>query len=190
MYITYIMDTGYNSFSTISNEVNTTSNSITLDSSDNYLVGDVILVDNEFMLIKEVSDQTLTVERGYRNSLNQIHGIGTNVQKLVTDSDMKAVRGYALFRGEKGYSFSVSLGEEGIPTNLQFRFLPSRSLLFRLYKSNCLERKRRINIKINDLVGSNEKLSNDSSLTKVFRLCFPRYVFYRSKYWSVYKSWP
>ena len=54
MYITYIMDTGYNSFSTISNEVNTTSNSITLASSDNYLVGDVILVDNEFMLIKEV----------------------------------------------------------------------------------------------------------------------------------------
>ena len=57
----------------------------------------------------------MTVERGYRNSLNQIHGIGTNVQKLVTDSDMKAVRGYALFRGEKGYSFSVSLGEEGMP---------------------------------------------------------------------------
>lgn len=116
MYITYIMDTGFNSFSTISNEVDTTSSTITLASSDNYLVGDIVLVDNEFMLIKEISDQTLTVERGYRNSLQQIHGIGTNVQKLVTDTDMKAVRGYALFKGEKGYSFSVSLGKEGMPT--------------------------------------------------------------------------
>ena len=57
MYITYIMDTGFNSFSTISNEVDTTSSTITLASSDNYLVGDVVLVDNEFMLIKEISDQ-------------------------------------------------------------------------------------------------------------------------------------
>ena len=35
MYITYIMDTGFNSFSTISNEVNDSTDSITLVSSDN-----------------------------------------------------------------------------------------------------------------------------------------------------------
>ena len=116
IYITYLMDTGFNSFSTISNEVNTSTNSVTLVSSDNYTVGDVILIDNEFMLIKEVSAQTLTVERGYRNSLKQVHGIGTSVQKIVTDLDMKAVRGYAIFKGEKGYQFAVSLGKEGVPT--------------------------------------------------------------------------
>ena len=115
MYITYIMDTGF-TFSTISNEVNDSTDSITLVSSDNYAVGDVILVDNEFMLIKEISAQTFTVERGHRNSLKQIHGIGTSVLKLVTDSDMKAVRGYAIFKGEKGYQFAVSLGKEGVPT--------------------------------------------------------------------------
>ena len=115
MYITYIMDTGFNSFSTITNEVNKSTDLITLVSSDNYSVGDIILIDNEFMLIKDISAQTFTVERGYRNSLKQIHGIGTSVQKLISDSDMKAVRGYALFKGEKGYSFSVSLGKEGVP---------------------------------------------------------------------------
>ena len=116
VYITYLMDTGFNSFSTISNEVNTSTESITLVSSDNYSVGDIILIDNEFMLIKEITAQTFTVERGYRDSLKQVHGIGTSVQKLVTDSDMKAVRGYAVFKGEKGYQFAVSLGKEGTPT--------------------------------------------------------------------------
>ena len=110
------MDTGFNSFSTISNEVSISSNTITLVSSDNYAAGDIILVDNEFMLIQEISAQTFTVERGYRNSLKQIHGVGTSVQKLVTDTDMKAVRGYAVFKGEKGYQFAVSLGNEGVPT--------------------------------------------------------------------------
>ena len=115
MYITYIMDTGFNSFSTVSNELNTTTTSVTVVSGINYAVGDIVLLDNEFMLIKEISNQTLIVERGYRNSLPQIHGIGTPVQKLITDTDMKAVRGYAFFKGEKGYSFSVSLGKEGVP---------------------------------------------------------------------------
>ena len=72
------MDTGFNSFSTISNEVSISSNSITLVSSDNYAAGDIILVDNEFMLIQEISAQTFTVERGYRNSLKQIHGVGSS----------------------------------------------------------------------------------------------------------------
>ncbi len=116
MYITYIMDTGFNSFSTISNEVDRLKNTLTVVSSDNYDVGDIILVDNELMLIQEISNQTLTVQRGFRDSLSQNHGIGTSVQKLVKDSDMKAVRGYALFKGEKGYRFSVSLGKEGVPT--------------------------------------------------------------------------
>ena len=116
MFITYIMDTGFNSFSDTSNEVDLTTSTLTVDNTSNYSSGDVVLVDNEFMLIQEISENALTVERGYRNSIKQIHGIGTPVQKLILDTDMKAVRGYALFKGEKGYSFSVSLGQEGIPT--------------------------------------------------------------------------
>ena len=162
MYITYIMDTGFNSFSTISNEVDTTSSTITLASSDNYLVGDIILVDNEIMLIKEISDQTLTVERGYRNSLQQIHGIGTNVQKLVTDTDMKAVRGYALFKGEKGYSFAVSLGKEGIPTKFTISDSCPQDLYYLDYiKVTAWREKGESTSKSIDLVGSDAKLSND-----------------------------
>ncbi len=116
MFITYIMDTGFNSFSDTSNEVDLTTNTLSVDNTSNYSLGDVVLVDNEFMLIQEVSENAFTVERGYRNSIKQIHGIGTPVQKLILDTDMKAVRGYALFKGEKGYSFSVSLGQEGMPT--------------------------------------------------------------------------
>ena len=63
MYITYVMDTGFNSFSTLSNEVSISSNSITLVSSDNYSVGDIILVDNEFMLIQEISAQAYSRKR-------------------------------------------------------------------------------------------------------------------------------
>ena len=115
MFITYIMDTGFNSFSDISNEVDLTTSTLTVDNASNYSPGDVVLVDNEFMLIQKISENTFTVERGYRNSIKQIHGIGTAVQKLIMDTDMKAVRGYALFKGEKGYSFSVSIGQEGMP---------------------------------------------------------------------------
>ena len=49
IYITYIMDTGFNSFSTVSNEVNTTTNSVTVVSDNNYAVGDIVLLDNELM---------------------------------------------------------------------------------------------------------------------------------------------
>ena len=104
-----------NSFSDISNEVDLTTSTLTVDNTSNYSPGDVVLVDNEFMLIQKISENTFTVERGYRNSIKQIHGIGTAVQKLIMDTDMKAVRGYALFKGEKGYSFSVSIGLEGMP---------------------------------------------------------------------------
>ena len=69
------MDTGFNSFSTVSNELNTTTTSVTVVSDSNYSVGDVVLLDNEFMLIQEISNQTFTVERGYRNSLQQVHGL-------------------------------------------------------------------------------------------------------------------
>ena len=162
MYITYIMDTGFNSFSTISNEVDTTSSTITLASSDNYLVGDVVLVDNEFMLIKEISDQTLTVERGYQNSLQQIHGIGTNVQKIVTDTDMKAVRGYALFKGEKGYSFSVSLGKEGMPTKFTISDSCPKDVYSLVYITATAWREKGESISRSvDLGGSDAKLSND-----------------------------
>ena len=75
------------------------------------------------MKIINITNQTFTVERGFNNSIIQIHGVGTSVQKLVTDTDMKAVRGYALFRGEKGYSFSVSLGKEESQQNLVFQIL-------------------------------------------------------------------
>ena len=162
MYITYIMDTGFNSFSTISNEVNDSTDSITLVSSDNYAVGDVILVDNEFMLIKEISAQTFTVERGYRNSLKQIHGIGTSVQKLVTDSDMKAVRGYAVFKGEKGYQFTVSLGKEGVPT----KFTISDSCPRDLYSLDYIEvyawrEKGESTSRSIDIGGADATISND-----------------------------
>ena len=163
MYITYVMDTGFNSFSTLSNEVSISSNSITLVSSDNYSVGDIILVDNEFMLIQEISAQTFTVERGYRNSLKQIHGIGTSVQKLVTDTDMKAVRGYAVFKGEKGYQFAVSLGHEGVPT----RFTISDSCPKDLYSLDYIKvfawrEKGESFTRSVDLGGADAVISNDS----------------------------
>ncbi len=163
MYITYVMDTGFNSFSTLSNEVSISSNSITLVSSDNYSVGDIILVDNEFMLIQEISAQTFTVERGYRNSLKQIHGIGTSVQKLVTDTDMKAVRGYAVFKGEKGYQFAVSLGQEGVPT----RFTISDSCPKDLYSIDYIKvfawrEKGESFTRSVDLGGADAVISNDS----------------------------
>ena len=163
MYITYIMDTGFNSFSTISNEVSISSNTITLVSSDNYAAGDIILVDNEFMLIQEISAQTFTVERGYRNSLKQIHGVGTSVQKLVTDTDMKAVRGYAVFKGEKGYQFAVSLGNEGVPT----RFTISDSCPKDLYSLDYIKvfawrEKGESFTRSVDLGGADAVISNDS----------------------------
>ena len=157
------MDTGFNSFSTISNEVSISSNTITLVSSDNYAAGDIILVDNELMLIQEISAQTFTVERGYRNSLKQIHGVGTSVQKLVTDTDMKAVRGYAVFKGEKGYQFAVSLGNEGVPT----RFTISDSCPKDLYSLDYIKvfawrEKGESFTRSVDLGGADAVISNDS----------------------------
>ena len=102
------MDTGFNAFSTISNDVNTSDTSITVVSSDNYYIGDIILIDNELMKIINITNQTFTVERGFNNSIIQIHGVGTSVQKLVTDTDMKAVRGYALLEEKKGMLFSFT----------------------------------------------------------------------------------
>lgn len=162
MYITYIMDTGFNAFSTISNDVNTSDTSITVVSSDNYYIGDIILIDNELMKIINITNQTFTVERGFNNSIIQIHGVGTSVQKLVTDTDMKAVRGYALFRGEKGYSFSVSLGKEGIPT----KFTISDSCPKDLYSLEYIKvfawrEKGESTIKTIDMTSANSIISND-----------------------------
>lgn len=162
MYITYIMDTGFNAFSTISNDVNTSDTSITVVSSDNYYIGDIILIDNELMKIINITNQTFTVERGFNNSIIQIHGVGTSVQKLVTDTDMKAVRGYALFRGEKGYSFSVSLGKEGIPTKFSISDSCPKDLYSLEYiKVFAWREKGESTIKTIDMTSANSIISND-----------------------------
>ena len=161
-YITYLMDTSYNSFTTLQNNVDSSSNTIKANNGDNYSVGDIIVLDNEILKITAKSGATFTVERGFRNSLTQNHGQGTAIKKLVTSTDMRAVRGYAVFKGEKGYTFSVSLGAEGVPS----KFTISDNCPKDVYKLDYLKvfawrEKGESRVKSLDITSGNSILTND-----------------------------
>ena len=161
-YITYLMDTSYNSFTTLQNSVDSTSNTIKAVNGDNYSVGDIIVLDNEILKITEKSGAIFTVERGFRNSLVQNHGQGTSIKKLVTSTDMRAVRGYAVFKGEKGYTFSVSLSAEGVPS----KFTISDTCPKDVYKLDYLKvfawrEKGESRVKSLDITSGNSILTND-----------------------------
>ena len=161
-YITYLMDTSYNSFTTLQNNVDSSSNTIKANNGDNYSVGDIIVLDNEILKITAKSAATFTVERGFRNSLIQNHGQGTAIKKLVTSTDMRAVRGYAVFKGEKGYTFSVSLGAEGVPS----KFTISDNCPKDVYKLDYLKvfawrEKGESRVKSLDITSGNSILTND-----------------------------
>jgi len=118
-YLTYVTNSGFSTFSNLSSNVNSSTNKLLLASAEKYSQGSVLLVGNELMLIKEKKNNELVVERGYRQSIVQSHNEGALVKQLVTSQNMRATRGYAVFQGEKGYKFSVSLGVEGKPTNIK-----------------------------------------------------------------------
>ena len=76
---------------------------------------------------------------------------------------MKAVRGYAVFKGEKGYQFAVSLGNEGVPT----RFTISDSCPKDLYSLDYIKvfawrEKGESFTRSVDLGGADAVISNDS----------------------------
>ena len=118
-YLTYLTNSGFSTYSNLSSNVNSSTNKLLLASAEKYSQGSVLLVGNELMLVKEKNNNELVVERGYRQSIVQSHNEGTLVKQLVTSQNMRATRGYAVFQGEKGYKFSVSLGVEGKPTNIK-----------------------------------------------------------------------
>jgi len=118
-YLTYITNSGFSKYSNLSSYVNSSTNKLLLASAEKYSQGSVLLVGNELMLVMEKKNNELVVERGYRQSIVQSHNEGAPVKQLVTSQNMRATRGYAVFQGEKGYKFSVSLGEEGKPTNIK-----------------------------------------------------------------------
>jgi len=119
LYFNYITDRGFNSHSQLSEELLSSSNTLKIKNADNYGIGNVILINKEFLYITDKSNATLTVERGYRNSVIQNHSIDTDVKKLVDFTDMRAVRGYAIFKGEKGFTFTLPLLSEGIPIEIK-----------------------------------------------------------------------
>jgi peptidoglycan hydrolase-like protein with peptidoglycan-binding domain len=118
-YLTYVTDSGFSTYSNLSSNVNSSTNKLFLASAEKYSQGSVLLVGNELMIVKEKKSNELVVERGYRQSIIQSHNEGAPVKQIVTSQNMRATRGYAVFQGEKGYKFSVSLGEEGKPTNIK-----------------------------------------------------------------------
>lgn len=117
-YLTYITNSGFSSFANLSSDFTLNANKLSLTNGEKYLTGDVLLLGNELLLVKDKNNNELTVERGYRQSIIQSHTKGTPVRQLVSNQDMRSTRGYAVFKGEKGYKFSISLGVEGEPTNV------------------------------------------------------------------------
>ena len=124
VYLTYLLTTGYNDRSTLLVEtdvadpkLDATTTTVKLNSGQFTQVGDVLLVHDELMLIKsKIGPATLSVERGYLNTVATSHNNGTAVKGLVTSTDTSAVNGYAVFKSETGYKFAVSLGREGVPS--------------------------------------------------------------------------
>jgi len=117
-YLTYITNSGFSTHSNLSSDLNNNSTKLFLVNGEKYTVGSVLLIDKELMLIKDKNNNELIVERGYKQSIVQSHNEGTTVKQLVTSQNMRSTRGYAVFQGEKGYKFSISLGLEGDPTKI------------------------------------------------------------------------
>jgi hypothetical protein len=116
--LTYITNSGFSSFANLSSDLTVNTSKLTVTNGEKYLTGDVLLLGNELMFVKDKNNNELTIERGYRDSIIQSHTKGSPVRQLVTNQDMRSTRGYAVFKGEKGYKFSISLGVEGEPTNV------------------------------------------------------------------------
>ena len=121
IYITYITDTGFNIFTTLNENIDKESKTFKLVDTQNYKVGDAILINEEIMLIETINNEEITVLRGYRNSLKQTHNLSADVYKLVERTDMRGTRGYAIFKGEKGFQFMVNLGIEGYPAKISIK---------------------------------------------------------------------
>ena len=122
LYITYLLDTGYNSRTTTTETIDSSTNTVKLSSGNDLEAGDIIIMHDELMLIiSKPTPATLNVQRGYNNTAPSVHNQGSSVKELVTttESNMSGVNGYAVFKGNSGYKFSVSLGREGVPSPFQ-----------------------------------------------------------------------
>ena len=122
LYITYLLDTGYNSRTTTTETIDSSTNTVKLNSGNDLEAGDIIIMHDELMLIiSKPTPATLNVQRGYNNTAPSVHNQGSSVKELVTttESNMSGVNGYAVFKGNSGYKFSVSLGREGVPSPFQ-----------------------------------------------------------------------
>ena len=73
--ITADTDTG----ETLSSNINSTATSFNISDASGLSVGDIIQVSNEFMLITNISSNTLTVTRGYWNTIAESHNSGKSI---------------------------------------------------------------------------------------------------------------
>jgi peptidoglycan hydrolase-like protein with peptidoglycan-binding domain len=118
LYLNYLTDRGFNTYSQLSEPLDASSTTLKLKNGEDYGIGDILLLNKEYLYVTDKSNATLSVERGYRNSLIQNHTVDTDVKKLVNKTDMRAVSGYAVFKGEKGFTFTVPLSHEGNPVKI------------------------------------------------------------------------
>lgn len=118
LYLNYLTDRGFNTYSQLSEPLDANSTTLKLKNGENYGTGDILLLNKEYLYVTDKSNATLSIERGYRNSLIQNHNADTDVKKLVKKTDMRAVNGYAIFTGEKGFNFTVPLSHEGNPVKI------------------------------------------------------------------------
>lgn len=118
LYLNYLTDRGFNTYSQLSEPLDASSITLKLKNGENYGIGDILLLNKEYLYVTDKSNATLSIERGYRNSLIQNHTVDTDVKKLVNNTDMRAVSGYAVFKGEKGFTFTVPLSHEGNPVKI------------------------------------------------------------------------
>ena len=119
VYLTYLLSTGTNTRSTLKEKIDATTTQIVLNSGQDTAVGDVLIIHDELLLSEaKPGAATLTVERGYRNTVPKSHQKDSTVREVITpiETNMAGVNGYAVFKGETGYKFAVSLGREGVPS--------------------------------------------------------------------------
>jgi len=119
VYLTYLLTTGTNSRSTLKEKINSSDTQIVLNSGQDTAVGDILIIHDELMLIEaKPGAATLTVQRGYQNTVANSHEKDSTVREIITEleSNMSGTNGYAVFKSETGYKFAVSLGREGVPS--------------------------------------------------------------------------